>query len=376
MCGFDPSSSEDSNIDSYANGNSKRSQSPPPPPPPLPPLIVPSDTAPSSSSSDVIPPPPFTDPNTIQQQPSISPKSEHSISPKSQPSPPGPKQKKSKRASLAGGVAMAEIDELGKAKSIVQARESAMTVSKKPRERMSLAYAIETIEEEVPPPQQIEPPTSSFFFQTVKTEEKVVEPSIAVKSTSGDSNVLSPKKAIITTSLGGGNGGSGKIQRPLPPSRPQPASKWSFFGCCSKNEIKNQVVDRNRPIELKDTTIPAPTDVSGESQITVQSTPNVFDNTIEGFRQYLAAPVYSNVLKPIGSVTHDYVVKPTNDYVVQPTNDYVVQPTNDYVVKPVGNVSHTYVAGPIYSNVLEPVGHATTSATTSIGITSSSSSSA
>jgi hypothetical protein len=119
----------------------------------------------------------------------------------------------------------------------------------------------------------------------------------------------------------------------LPPKKVERQSIASFFGCCSKKDIKNQVIESNRPIEIETRQSVQEVPVE-EMQLVTQ--PTVFDDVLEKLRQHLGRPIYS-----IGAVTHEYVVKPTNDYVVQPANAYVVQPvanaTNDYVVQPANN---------------------------------------
>jgi len=123
----------------------------------------------------------------------------------------------------------------------------------------------------------------------------------------------------------------------LPPKKVE--RQFSFFGCCSKNDIKNQVVESNRPIEIE-TSQPVQEEPVEEMQLVTQ--PTVFDDVLEKLRQHLGSPIYA-----VGAVTHEYVVKPTNDYVVQPANNYVVQPANAYVVQPVGAAANRYVVEPV-----------------------------
>ena len=66
---------------------------------------------------------------------------------------------------------------------------------------------------------------------------------------------------------------------------------------------------------------------------------------MENLKNYLARPVYSHVLEPVGSVSQTYITGPVYSHVLEP----------------VGSASQTYVTGPVYSHVLEPVGSATNS---------------
>ena len=113
---------------------------------------------------------------------------------------------------MAGGLLVTETDEHGKAKSVVIARESEMTMSKNPRERRSLAYVMEEVPP--PPPQPVE--TFSFFSlsQTKKAEvvpppPEIPAPPVRVNKISSNSSSKRPsfevksRKSVISTSLGG-----------------------------------------------------------------------------------------------------------------------------------------------------------------------------
>ena len=105
--------------------------------------------------------------------------------------------------------------------------------------------------------------------------------------------------------------------------------------------MANQVVE-NRPKELEQTIVEPQEDDSRQMPPPANQTwldSNIF---MENFKNYLAKPIYSHVLEPVGNVSHTYVAGPVYSHVLEP----------------VGNVSHTYVAGPVYSHVLEPVGNA------------------
>jgi len=105
--------------------------------------------------------------------------------------------------------------------------------------------------------------------------------------------------------------------------------------------VTNQVVE-NRPKELAQTIVEPQEDDSRQMPPPANQTwldSNIF---MENFKNYLAKPLYSHVLEPVGNVSHTYVAGPVYSHVLEP----------------VGNVSHTYVAGPVYSHVLEPVGNA------------------
>ena len=105
--------------------------------------------------------------------------------------------------------------------------------------------------------------------------------------------------------------------------------------------MTNQVVE-NRPKELAQTIVEPQEDDSRQMPPPANQTwldSNIF---MENFKNYLAKPLYSHVLEPVGNVSHTYVAGPVYSHVLEP----------------VGNVSHTYVAGPVYSHVLEPVGNA------------------
>jgi len=117
---------------------------------------------------------------------------------------------------MAGGLLLTETDEHGKAKSVVIARESEMTMSKNPRERRSLAYVMEEVPP--PPPQPVE--TFSFFSLGLTKKNEVppvpeiqapvpeVPVPVPVNNISSNSNKrpsteFKSRKSVISTSLGG-----------------------------------------------------------------------------------------------------------------------------------------------------------------------------
>ena len=138
--------------------------------------------------------------------------------------------------------------------------------------------------------------------------------------------------------------------------------------------MTNQVVE-NRPKELAQTIVEPQEDDSRQMPPPANQTwldSNIF---MENFKNYLAKPLYSHVLEPVGNVSHTYVAGPVYSHVLEPVGNasqtYVAGPVYSHVLEPVGsasqtyvagpivNASQTYVAGPIYSHVVEPVGSAT-----------------
>ena len=125
--------------------------------------------------------------------------------------------------------------------------------------------------------------------------------------------------------------------------------------------MTNQVVE-NRPKELAQTIVEPQEDDSRQMPPPANQTwldSNIF---MENFKNYLAKPLYSHVLEPVGNVSHTYVAGPVYSHVLEPVGNvshtYVAGPVYSHVLEPVGNASQTYVAGPVYSHVLEPVGNA------------------
>lgn len=316
--------------------------------PPPPPLMVPNDPPTEafvvtthlmrSTSNDSVPPPPQTDPITNGTE--SSEYMTESIN------------RKSRNPST--NVFISESNDFSN--SVV---ETPVTMVSNKR----------IILQEVPPPPPPfsvpPPPVERYVFFAKKNENiKQIQMQVLAKESQPTLSSESRKRNVtVSTSLGGGAGARVNHKTPLKSASLPPPSKsfYSFFSCCSKNEIRNQVVDSNRPIDLdkdKSVQLQIPPE---DSQLAVQSNFDLGD-IIGNLHSHLTTPIYANIFEPVGNMTHDYVVKPTNDYVVQPANQYVVQPANQYVVQPVGNASATYVTGPIYSNVLEPVGTATNNA--------------
>lgn len=155
----------------------------------------------------------------------------------------------------------------------------------------------------------------------------------------------------------------------IPPPRPivkapEPTKKRTFFACCSKN-VANQVAE-NRPKEHEQTVEDPQVDNSWQMPPPANQTwldSNIF---VESFKNYLARPVYSHVLEPVGnasSIVVESVGNASQTYVAGPVYSHVLEPVGSasqtYVAGPIVNASQTYVAGPIYSHVVEPVGSAT-----------------